>query len=77
MARNHKQIKPNTMSTKIKSKKITETKNKIKGYFLLTDKSKTFFEIDKQTKDWFQWGNCTDNLCLSVNTLENIIYQLN
>ena len=36
------------MNTKIKSKKITETKNFIKGHFLLTDKSKTYFEINKK-----------------------------
>ena len=65
------------MNTKIKSKKITETKNFIKGYFLLTDKSKTHFEIDKRTKNWYQWGNCTDNLCKSVNILENIVNELN
>jgi hypothetical protein len=63
--------------TKIKSKKITETKNFIKGHFILTDKSKTFFEIDKKDKNWSQWGNCTDNLRLSVNVLENIINELN
>ena len=40
--------------TKIKSKKITETKNFIKGYFLLTDKSKTYFEIDKKDKITFK-----------------------
>ena len=65
------------MNTKIKSKKITETKNFIKGYFLLTDKSKTYFEINKKNGDWFQWGNRTENLCLSVSCIENIIEQLN
>jgi len=62
--------------TKIKSKKIIETKNFIKGYFILTDKSKTYFEIDKKGKNWCQWGNHTENLCLSVSYLENIKNQL-
>jgi hypothetical protein len=65
------------MNAKIKSRKITETKNFIKGYFILTDKSKTYFEIDKKDRNWCQWGNCTDNLRISVNILENIINQLN
>ena len=65
------------MNTKIKSKKITETKNFIKGYFLLTDKSKTYFEIDKRDMNWYQWGNQTGNLCLSVSHIENMINQLN
>ena len=65
------------MKTQIKSKKITETKNFIKGCFLLTDKSKTKFEIDKKTQEWNQWGNSNENLCLSVSHLENIINQLN
>ena len=63
--------------TKIKSKKITETKNFIKGYFLLTDKSKTKFEINKKTQEWNQWGNSNENLFLSVSRIENIIEQLN
>ena len=61
--------------TKIKSKKITETKNFIKGYFLLTDKSKTKFEINKKTQEWNQWGNSNENLFLSVSRIENIIEQ--
>jgi hypothetical protein len=65
------------MNTKIKSKKITETKNYIKGYFLLTDKSKTKFEINKKTQEWNQWGNSNENLFLSVSRIENIIEQLN
>ena len=65
------------MNTKIKSKKITESKNFIKGYFLLTDKSKTKFEINKKTQEWNQWGNSTENLFLSVSRIENIIEQLN
>jgi hypothetical protein len=65
------------MNTKIKSKKITETKNYIKGYFLLTDKSKTKFEISKKTQEWNQWGNSNENLFLSVSLIENIIEQLN
>jgi hypothetical protein len=65
------------MKTQIKSKKITETKNFIKGCFLLTDKSKTKFEIDKKTQEWNQWGNSNENLCLSVPQILNMINQLN
>ena len=59
----------------IKSTTIRETKNFIKGTFTLSDKSKTKFEINKKTNDWYQWGNCTDNLSLSVERIENIISQ--
>lgn len=65
------------MKTKIKSIKTNETKNFIKGHFILTDKSKTYFEIDKKDLNWYQWGNQTENLCLSVSHIENMINQLN
>jgi hypothetical protein len=43
-------------SAKIKSRKVTETKNHIKGIFYLTDKTRTRFEIDKKTGYWEQWA---------------------
>ena len=63
-------------STKIKSRKVTETKNHIKGIFCLTDKTRTRFEIDKKTGYWEQWGNCTDNLCLSVPIIERMLNEM-
>jgi hypothetical protein len=59
----------------IKRTKITETKNKIKGVFYLTDKSKSNFEICKKEKQWYQWGNTNDNLCLSVPLVEQMFNQ--
>lgn len=56
-------------------KKITETKNKIKGTFYLSDKSKTTFEICTKGKIWEQWGNTTENLCLSVPLVEDMFNQ--
>jgi hypothetical protein len=46
-------------SAKIKSRKVTETKNHIKGIFYLTDKTRTRFEIDKKTGYWEQWQKHT------------------
>lgn len=60
---------------KVKSTKITNIKNGIRGYFKLTDGSKTNFEIDKQG-EWYQWGNTTDNLTLTVPRIYNIINTL-
>ena len=60
------------MATKIKTKKITETKKLIKGILTLSDKTKTHFEIDKKTGEWYQWGNATENLYLSVPFVESL-----
>jgi hypothetical protein len=58
--------------TTIKSKKITHLKNgKIKGILKLSDKSTTKFEIEKDG-NWYQWGNSTENLCLSVSFVERL-----
>lgn len=57
----------------IKSKTITKLKTKIKGKFILSDKSITKFEIDRKTGEWNQWGNSADNLCLSVQILEQLV----
>lgn len=63
------------MITTIRSTKLRETKNFIKGVFRLSDKTKTSFEIDKRSGNWYQWGNTTDNLCISVPKIEKIIYE--
>ena len=60
------------MKPKIKSKKINESKNFIKGILTLSDNTKTRFEINKKTGDWYQWGNSTENLGLSVFFVENL-----
>jgi len=59
------------MATKIKGTKVTTTKKQVKGVIYLTDKTKTNFLIDKDGQ-WEQWGNCTDNLCLSVGFVERL-----
>lgn len=55
----------------IKSKKITYYKDKIKGSIRLSDGSVTKFEIFKGG-DWFQWGNSTVNLSLTVPLMEKL-----
>lgn len=60
---------------KVKSTKFTNIKNGIRGYFKLTDGSKTKFEIDNQG-EWYQWGNTTDNLTLTVPKIYSIIDNL-
>lgn len=56
----------------IKSKKITHLKSgKIKGVVRLSDKSTTRFEIDKNG-EWYQWGNSTDNLFITVPLVERL-----
>jgi len=59
---------------KVINTRVQETKNLIKGVFTLSDKTKTKFEINKRTEEWYQWGNSTDNLCISVPKIEAIIY---
>lgn len=63
------------MKTKVKTTKLTEIKKGIKGYFKLTDGSKTTFSIDKQG-EWYQWGNTRDNLCLTVPNVQRIVNDL-
>ena len=55
----------------VKSEIIKRSKNIIKGHFCLSDKSKTQFEI-KRGKSWYQWGNTTDNLGLTVDRVEEL-----
>lgn len=51
---------------KIIKENIKQNKSRIWGNFILSDNSKTEFEMRKN-KDWFQWGNSTENLSLSVD----------
>ena len=52
--------------TQIKQKKVTFGKtNEVKGWFKLTDGTKTHFTISRDG-EWEQWGNSRDNLCLTV-----------
>lgn len=55
----------------IKSKKITYTKNKIKGSIKLSDGSTTKFEVVRGG-EWNQWGNSIDNLSLTVPLMEKL-----
>lgn len=59
--------KQNTMDTQtqIKTKKVNFIKNEIKGWFRLTDGTKTQFSVDAQG-NFSQWGNSTENLTLSI-----------
>ncbi len=61
-----------TTHSNIKSKEVTFTKdNQVKGWLKLKDGTKTFFNIDNNG-EWEQWGNTRDNLCLTVNFVENL-----
>ena len=44
---------------------------RIKGQFILSDGSITIFEMCKG-QGWFQWGNTTENLWISVDRVEEI-----
>jgi hypothetical protein len=59
--------------TQIKSKKVTFGKsNEVKGWFKLSDGTKTNFTISKHG-EWEQWGNTRDNLGVSVPFIEELI----
>ena len=58
--------------TTIKETKIMKYSKSIKGYFRLSDGTKTKFEIDK-IGEWEQWGNSRDNLGVSVPFIEELI----
>lgn len=58
--------------TQIKTKKVNfGSHNEVTGWFKLTDGTKTHFHINKYG-EWEQWGNTRDNLCLTVNFVENL-----
>jgi hypothetical protein len=61
--------------TIVKKENTTRTKNVIKGYFLLSDNSKTQFRIDKEY-GWQQWGNVRENLCITINRVEQLQNEL-
>ena len=50
---------------------ITKSSKGIKGTFKLSDNSTTKFEKEKG-KDWMQWGNNNDNLCLTTQKVEQL-----
>jgi hypothetical protein len=57
---------------KIKSKKINYLRNgKITGTLKLSDNSTTKFEIAKDGQ-WFQWGNSSDKLWISVTFVQEL-----
>lgn len=55
----------------IKSEKVNRNSRRIWGSFKLSDGSITNFEMIKG-ESWFQWGNTEDNLCLTVNRVEQL-----
>jgi hypothetical protein len=61
--------------THVIREKVTRTKNTIKGKFYLSDKTITSFDIDKEY-GWNQWGNSTNNLCITVNRVEQLQNEL-
>lgn len=63
------------MTTKVKTTKLTKVGKEIKGYFKLTDGTKTKFSIDKQG-EWEQWGNTRDNLCVTVPNVQRMVSDL-
>ena len=63
------------MVVRIISETTRRTKNTIKGKFRLSDKTTTQFEISRG-EGWNQWGNSTDNLCLSVLRVEQLEQEL-
>lgn len=60
---------------RVKKEIITRLKNKIKGKFILSDKSVTKFEICKKS-GWQQWGNINENLSLTVDRIEQLEKEL-
>ena len=61
------------MTPSVRTQKITKLKSgAIKGSFTLTDRSTTQFEIEKNG-NWYQWGNSTDNLCITVAYIERLV----
>ena len=61
------------MTPTVKTQKITVLKSgAIKGHFILSDRSKTQFEIEKNG-NWYQWGNSTENRCITVGYVERLV----
>jgi len=59
----------------IRSETVRRTKNTIKGTFVLSDKTRTTFSIDR-VNGWAQWGNSTSNLGLTVERVEQLENEL-
>ena len=59
------------MSVTIEKECFKKNAEHIKGRFILSDGSTTIFEMCKG-QSWFQWGNTTENLWISVERVEEI-----
>lgn len=63
----------------IVSEHVKQNSRRIWGYFILSDGSKSHFEQTKAdltrlgSGSWFQWGNTTENLYLSVERVEELV----
>jgi len=58
--------------TRIVEEKINRNTRRIWGTFKLSDGSTTKFEC-KRKEAWFQWGNSPDNLCVSVDRVDELV----
>jgi len=61
--------------TTVRSEAVKRTRNTIKGQFILSDRTKTQFSINKEY-GWSQWGNSKENLGLTVDRLEKLQNEL-
>lgn len=59
------------MDVYIKKETVNQNSKRIWGYFKLSDNTTTHFEM-KRDKGWFQWGNTTNNLCITVDRVEEL-----
>lgn len=59
------------MAEYIRSENIHRNKQRIWGSFRLNDGSVNKFEMRKG-ESWFQWGNTTDNLYITVERIEQL-----
>ena len=55
----------------IKRETVNKNNRRIWGNFKLSDGSVTKFEMVKN-ESWFQWGNTTDNLGITVGRVEEL-----
>lgn len=55
----------------VKSRTINTSKRRIWGNLKLSDGSQTKFEMVKG-ETWYQWGNSTDSLGITVGEVERI-----
>ena len=59
------------METYIKSRKINSNNKRIWGSFELSDRTTSKFEMRKGDA-WYQWGNSTENLCITTEEVDKI-----